>query len=110
MRYPVVIWPFLKVSGLTLYPFIILSKPELKADVVTIRHERIHIRQAEELLVIPFYILYLFNYLINLIIYRNHNKAYMNICFEREAYRFEHDANYLPQRRFWSWIQFVSAS
>ncbi len=107
MRYPVVVWPFLKVSGLTLYPFIMVSRPQLKTDVVTIRHEMIHIKQAEELLVLPFYVSYLLNYLVNLLIYRNHDKAYRNICFEREAYQFEHDNTYLSKRKIWAWRKFI---
>lgn len=107
MRYPVIIWPFLKVSGITLYPFIILADAKLKFDPVTIRHEMIHIKQAEELLVIPFYVLYVLNYLTNLFIYRKHHKAYTNISFEREAYRFEYDVTYINRRKLWAWLQFI---
>ncbi len=55
-------------------------------DKYVINHERIHTAQQRELLFIPFYILYVFEWLIRLIQYRNRNDAYMNISFEREAY------------------------
>ncbi|WP_462267247.1 hypothetical protein [Mucilaginibacter sp.] len=104
MKYPVLVWPFLKVSGMALYPFIVVQQADMKQDAVIIRHETIHIKQAQEMLVLPFYLLYLLNYLFNLLIYRNHNRAYLNIIFEREAYRYEGDAGYLARRPFWGWL------
>ncbi len=104
MKYPVVVLPFLRVYGMAVYPFIAVRYLQGKYDAVLIRHETIHLKQAEELLIIPFYLLYLLNYLINLCIYRNHDKAYRHIIFEQEAYRFENDAAYLKRRRFWAWL------
>lgn len=91
---------------MALYPFILISHQALLADAVLINHERIHLRQQAELLVIPFYILYLLNYLINLAIYRNHQKAYLNIVFEREAYARETNLNYLKSRKWYNWIMY----
>lgn len=104
--YKIIVAPFLKVSGMALYPFILLQNKRLLTDVVMINHERIHLRQQAELLVIPFYVLYLLNYLVNIAIYRNHNKAYLNIVFEREAYAKEADMDYLKQRQWFSWMRY----
>ncbi|QJD98339.1 hypothetical protein HH214_07945 [Mucilaginibacter robiniae] len=93
----------LKVSGMAVYPFILVQKPTDAHDPVIIRHETIHMKQAEELFIIPFYLLYLLNYLFNLYKYRNHDQAYLNIVFEREAYRCERDSTYLQHRRLWAW-------
>jgi hypothetical protein len=103
MGYPVIIAPFLKVDGMAVYPLILVRNKTLKLDEVLIRHETIHLKQAEELLVIPFYLLYLANYLINLKKYRRHHIAYMQIMFEREAYRYEKQEGYLKSRIFWAW-------
>ena len=70
-------------------------------------HEKIHLRQQLELLVIPFYLLYLINYIINLVGYKKHYLAYLNICFEREAYRYESDFLYLKKRKKWSFLKFL---
>lgn len=70
-------------------------------------HEFIHLRQQIELLIIPFYILYLLNYLINLIIYRSHFLAYRNIAFEREAYENDSRLSYLSGRRFAAWAAYL---
>jgi len=88
---------------MALFPFILVKKEADRYDAVLIRHETIHLRQAAELLIVPFYLFYLLNYLVNLVIYKNHHKAYFNIVFEKEAYRHELDSQYLKIRRFWGW-------
>jgi hypothetical protein len=70
-------------------------------------HEFIHFRQQIELLIIPFYILYLLNYLINLTRYHNHIEAYRNILFEREAYENDINLSYLSERRFAAWTSYL---
>ena len=34
-------------------------------------------------------------------------KAYMNISFEKEAYKNDSDFNYLKKRRFWAWVKYA---
>jgi hypothetical protein len=104
----VLICPALKVSGMAIFPFILVQNKQLKHDEVLLRHETIHIWQQIELLVVPFYLLYLFNYVINRIKYKNHNQAYLNIIFEREAYTCESDAGYLKGRKFAAWLKFIA--
>jgi hypothetical protein len=103
MSYPVVVVPFLKVSGMALYPFILVKNRQDINDPILIRHETIHLKQAAEMLVIPFYLAYIVHYLYNLYLYGNHDQAYYQIIFEREAYRNEMDASYLQKRQFWAW-------
>lgn len=107
MRHWLVVWPKLPASGMALFPFILVKSQSLKKDQSLLNHEQIHLKQQLELLVIPFYVLYLFNYLINLIRYPNHHQAYLNICFEREAFANEQDLGYLKRRRFYSWVRFL---
>ena len=76
-------------------------------DKYVVNHERIHTRQQKELLFIPFYIFYILEWLLRLLQYRNQNKAYMNISFEREAYRYGHDLEYLQRRKAFSWVKFI---
>lgn len=92
---------------MALYPFIILKHKHQKADRILVNHERIHLRQQVELLIIPFYLLYLLNYLINLIRYRNHRRAYFNISFEKEAYACDQNLNYLKTRKFFAWVNYL---
>jgi hypothetical protein len=103
----VIVAPFLRVNGMAIFPFVLVKHRDLKNDAQLIRHETIHLRQELELLIIPFYMLYLGNYLINLIRYRDHDKAYQEIIFEREAYAGENSADYLKRRKFWAWLRFI---
>lgn len=76
-------------------------------DKYVVNHERIHTAQQRELLFIPFYIIYLIEWLIRLMQYRNRNDAYMNISFEREAYAHGHNLNYLSNRKFFAWRDYL---
>ena len=107
MRFPIFHIPFLPIAGMALYPFILVKKPNYRQDPVFINHEKIHLAQQLELLLIGFYILYLLNYFYNLIKYLNHDKAYMDIVFEKEAYTMESNLGYLRERRFCEWIKFL---
>lgn len=98
----------LTIGGIALFPFIILnSKLSLERQETLINHEKIHLRQQLELLVLPFYILYLANYIINLLVYKNHQKAYRNIIFEKEAFENEKRNDYLKSRKIWAFINFI---
>ena len=49
-------------AGITLYPFVFTNNPQLLEDPQFINHERIHLAQQRELLVIFFYIWYLIDF------------------------------------------------
>lgn len=68
-------------------------------DNTLINHERIHTRQMLELLIIPFYLIYLVEWLVRLAMTRNWFEAYKTISFEREAYTHGNDLNYLRHRK-----------
>ncbi len=105
MRPPIIIVKNLPAAGMAIFPFILLKHEKLKHDWSIINHEKIHLRQQLELLILPFYILYLGNYLINLVRYRNHHTAYLNIVFEKEAYRHDLDQKYLKKGNWYGWLK-----
>lgn len=92
---------------MALFPFILIKRKGIDYKSQLIFHERIHIRQQLELLVLPFYVLYFFNYLINLLRYKTHYKAYRNIIFEREAFENDTNPDYLERRRFWAFLSYL---
>lgn len=94
-------------TRITIYPFVFLKHKKLKNDTVLINHEKIHLRQQIELLIVPFYIVYLLEFIVRLIKYRNWYVAYRNISFEREAYNNENDLNYLKSRSFWKFVKYM---
>lgn len=105
MKYWSIIFSKLPASAMALYPLMLFKHKHLRNDQTIIRHEQIHFKQQLELLILPFYILYLANYLFNLLKYQNHDKAYLNICFEKEAYTHDNNHNYLKTRKRYAWIR-----
>ncbi|GAA4269371.1 hypothetical protein [Hyunsoonleella aestuarii] len=94
-------------NGLTLFPFVLLRLKILKGDSVFLNHERIHLRQQLELLVLLFYIIYFFEFIFRIIQFKNWELAYRNISFERECYANESDLGYLKHRKFWSFLKYI---
>lgn len=107
MWFKVIHIPLLKVDGMALFPFILVRKADHQTNPSLINHEKIHLVQQLELLIIPFYLLYLANYVINLGRYRNHDRAYRNIVFEKEAYSKGSQLDYLKRRPLWAWRKFL---
>lgn len=97
--------PWLHMSGMALWPFILIRDKRELDNHALLNHERIHHRQQLELLILPFYLLYALNYVVNLIRYRNSAKAYLEIIFEREAYAMDADEHYLKHRRPYAWLR-----
>jgi hypothetical protein len=97
-----------KYIGITIFPFIFINKDFKYSGMLTwlIPHEKIHIRQQLECLIIPFYIIYLTNFLYNLIRYREWRSAYLNLKFEREAYTNHNNSTYYKTRRCFSWLKY----
>lgn len=93
--------------GISLYPFVFLRYGHLKADKVFLNHERIHLRQQLELLILPFFIIYSAEFVIRYIRLRNWNAAYRAISFEKEAYDNDKDLDYLKSRRFWRFVKYL---
>jgi len=74
---------------------------------VTINHEKIHIRQQAELLLIGFYVLYAYYWLKARLWYKlSNHEAYMAIPFELEAYACEEDFDYLSNRKRLAWLDY----
>lgn len=82
--------------AITLGEFILSVAPLNKYEL---NHELIHVHQQRELLYIPFFIWYVVEWLVLLAKYRDMEKAYFNIRFEKEAYRHQKDLTYLEKRK-----------
>jgi hypothetical protein len=93
--------------GITMYPFVLLKTSALRNNEVLLNHENIHLRQQLELLIIPFYIIYVVEFFVRFVQYRNWQLAYKNISFEREAYKHENDLGYVNSRKFWQFLKYL---
>jgi hypothetical protein len=92
-------------GGITIFPFIFLrSNQYLTKRVIT--HERIHLRQQLELLVVPFFVLYILNGIVNIVLMSKPD-FYRTILFEKECFANEHDSRYLHTMKWYSWIKYI---
>lgn len=92
-------------NGLMLFPFVILRKnlKDTKLGIKKLRHETIHFKQALELLVIFFYLLYGFFWVKNKLNSMSNYEAYRQIPFEIEAFMFENNKDYFKIRPLYTW-------
>lgn len=93
-----------KFYAINLFGVLFAKRP---CDQIMINHEKIHSRQIIELLWIPFYLIYCFEWLIKLIYYRNGFEAYKNLSFEREAYKNQDNLSYLKKRKLFSFLKYL---
>ncbi|MCK5605101.1 hypothetical protein KAR91_24640 [Candidatus Pacearchaeota archaeon] len=77
----------LKVNGITIWPFIFISCSKKDCPEWLLKHEQVHIKQQINWFILPFYIVYLWDYAIYRLKGYNHDTAYRSIRFEVEAYK-----------------------
>ena len=94
-------------SGLAAFPFVLVKKEGYKENRIFINHEKIHLRQQLELLIVPFFIWYSLEFLLRWYQYRDKNLAYRNLSFEREAYANESNLEYLKTRKYFSFLNYL---
>lgn len=101
--------PFNGYKVLNLFGLLFVRENARLNDYI-INHEAIHTAQMKELLYIPFYLIYVLEYLFKLIKYKP-DEAYDNISFEKEAYANEKNKNYLKTRKHYAqWRKQVETS
>ena len=94
-------------GGIAIFPFVFFRSRSSASDPVSVNHEKIHLRQQAELLVLPFFIWYLIEFIVRLVVCRNWSKAYKNISFEREAYSNEKNLDYIAKRRWCKFLHYL---
>lgn len=93
-------------KAITIGPFV-FTKSHTILNPIDLNHEDIHWAQEKEMLIFLFLILYIIEFIIKLCIYRNWNKAYRNISFEREAYTNQNNIEYIKTRKNYNWIKYL---
>jgi len=92
--------------GLTIFPFIFLKWKNLSLNKTLVNHEMIHLRQQVELLILPFYLFYIIEFLIRYVKLKDWKTAYRSISFEKEAYKNDSNLKFLKKRPFWNFIHY----
>jgi len=90
--------------AITIFPFVFYNDTLSESDI---RHETVHLWQQAGLLVIPFYLLYLLFWMVNLLRYRDTNRAYREIPFERSAYRLDKTKHLRRSTMAFDWISCI---
>lgn len=78
-----------------------------KITEIDLNHERIHTAQMKEMLFIGFYIYYLIEWVYLYLVYRDSKWAYRNICFEKEAFKYQDNLDYLTKRNRFEWLHYT---
>lgn len=95
------IYPFKylgRFSAITLSPLGVFIKPDMLTNKALINHEKIHWEQQKEMLILPFYLWYVIEWMF---------KGYRQISFEREAYENDANPDYLKTRKRWQWVRYL---
>lgn len=77
---------------------VVLVRKGCRMTAADLNHEAIHTAQMRELLYVPFYVLYVLEWLWLLPRYPKRHEAYRRISFEREAYAHQAEPDYLKAR------------
>jgi hypothetical protein len=94
-------------KAMNLFGLILFVRKGAKMSSEDMNHEEIHSAQWRELLYIGFLLWYVLEWLVRLIQYRNFDKAYRNISFEREAYANDDNLTYLETRRRFAFVKYL---
>lgn len=88
---------------------IIFTRDKSKISDTEYNHEKIHLKQMQEMLWIFFYIWYMIEYgIIWFIRFSDkQNTKYHDISFEEEAYNNENNFEYTKIRKHYSWIKYL---
>ncbi len=125
--------PFIGYKCMTVWPFMFVRKLEGIDGIVNqvdLTHEGIHGEQQKEMLVVGaaiaaglwfagcgwwslaalpvFFVWYVAEWAIRLFAYGNQREGYRNISFEQEAFMFEHQPEYLAQRKRFAWLKYIT--
>lgn len=100
--------PFKGYAAINLFGLIFARKEYCPLKDHIRNHEAIHTAQMRDLLFLFFYIWYGIEWIVRLFQYWDREEAYLNISFEREAYRNQKDLSYLKYREKYRNLKYLS--
>ena len=99
--------PFKGFRAINLFGIVFARKECLPLSERVINHETIHSHQIKELWFVGFYVWYVCEWIVRLLYYRNLNKAYKAIGFEKEAFSNDADIHYLNGRKPYAFLSYI---
>ena len=91
----------IKIGAIAL-GIVVISRDEMSEQ--TRNHETIHFQQYLDLFFVGFWLLYLWDWFVGLVIHRDGRIAYYSIRAEQEAYMNDHNMDYLSERKRYAWL------
>ena len=86
---------------------VLFTRRDRLISSVELNHEQIHTEQMKEMLYVFFYLWYLIEWFVRLIMLRDSHKAYRSISFEQEAYSNQENLTYLEGRKRYRWLSYL---
>ena len=86
---------------------VLFTRRDKPISDVSLNHEQIHTEQMKEMLYVLFYMWYVVEWFVRLIILRDSHKAYRAISFEQEAYANQENLTYSEGRKRYRWLTYV---
>ena len=86
---------------------VLFTRRNKEISDVSLNHEQIHTEQMKEMLYVFFYLWYLIEWLVRLIILSDSHQAYRAISFEQEAYANQENLTYLGGRKRYRWLTYI---
>lgn len=99
--------PFKGFIAINLFGIVFVRKDSWPLSERTINHETIHWHQIKELWFVGFYIWYVCEWFVRMLYYRNLNKAYKSIGFEKEAFNNDINLGYLNCRKRFAFLNYI---
>lgn len=103
------LFPFKGYKYINLFG-IIFCRTDAKISDVEYNHEKIHLKQMQEMLWIFFYLWYGIEYVVvsicNLGV--SQGDRYHEISFEEEAYLNQYDFSYCKERKHYNWLKYIN--
>ena len=96
--------PFKGYNAMCIGNIIIARKGEVISERI-IRHEIIHSKQWKECLYVFFLPIYVLSFIWQFLKKWKWMEAYMNVCFEKEAYAHQYEVDYLANRKLFAWLR-----
>ncbi len=96
-------FPPRRFHAITLFPFVFYNGQPM--DEIEVRHETVHLWQQAALLIVGFYVLYFVFWFAGVVVYRDLDKAYRGIPFERSAYFLEKQSVVSPLKQSFHWLR-----
>ncbi len=100
--------PFKGYSYINLFG-LIFTRDKSKISAKSYNHEKIHLKQMQEMLWIPFYLWYGIEYILIRLcrLFSKQSTVYHDVSFEEEAYNNQDDYTYPETRKHYSWLKYL---